>query len=101
MATKVSKQFTTVSVPTAGDTITTRHCFAKFRNLGANIVSISESANPTAAITAGSQTSLNPMASTGPIDFVILFPNTVYYVRAVSGATLCGVEEFPASKNEI
>lgn len=95
-------QFVTISVSTAGDTLVTRDRAYKIKNMGANIVSIGPSATlPTAAVTAGDQTSLNPVASTGPVDGVILFPNRTYSVRAVSGATLCCLEEIPLSMREI
>lgn len=87
------KRFKTFSVSTAGDTLLTRGKFCKLRNMGANVVSISDSANPTAAITAGDQSSLIPVASTGLTDGVVLRPYTTYYVRAVSGATLCACDE--------
>jgi hypothetical protein len=99
MATYVlAKQFTTISVTTTGDTVTTRGEFVKVKNLGANIVSYSESSSPTGAVTAGNQSSINPTPATGLPDSVILRPYTTYYVKAATGATLCGFEETWALK---
>ena len=95
-------QFLTISVSTTGDTLATGDKNYKIKNMGANIVSIGPTSTlPTAAVTAGDQTSLNPVAATGPVDGVILFKNRTYSVRAVSAATLCCLEEIPLSMREI
>jgi hypothetical protein len=97
MATEViSKEHTTISIGTSGDTVTTRGRHVRVRNMGANVVSFSTDANPTAAVTAGSQSSLNPIAATGGADEAILRPNKLYYFRANTGAVLCCFDEVHA-----
>ncbi len=94
--------FATISVSTSGDTLATGRNFYRLKNMGANIVSVGPNETAvTAAVTAGDQTSLNPVAATGPVDGIILFPNRIYAVRAVSGATLCCVEAILGKQDEI
>ena len=83
----------TASIAAGADTVTTRQHFVKVKNLGANVVSFSLAADPTGAFTAGAQSSINPAAATGPLDFAILQPNRVYNFHAATGATLCAFEE--------
>lgn len=96
----ISKNFTTISVLTTGDTVTTRHRFVKVKNLGANIISYSDSADPTGAVTAGAQSSIAAVPTTGVPDSAILAPGTLYYFKAATGATLAGFEEVPGTLSE-
>lgn len=89
----LAKEHTTISVDTTGITVTTRGRYVRVRNFGANVVSYSESANPTGTFTAGNQSSLNKLPATGGPDEVILRPNMLYYFRADTGACLCGFDE--------
>ena len=93
----IAKNFTTITVLSTGDTITTRHRFVKVKNLGANVISYSDSAAPTGAVTAGAQSSIVPVPSTGVADSAILAPGTLYYFTAATGSTLAGFEEIPAT----
>lgn len=92
-ANTLSKNFTTISISTTGDTVTTRDKFVTVKNLGANIVSYSESADPTGAVTAGNQSSILPAGATGAADTTSLLPYTKYFLKAATGATLVGFEE--------
>ena len=93
----ITKNFTTISVLTTGDTVTTRNRFVKVKNLGANVISYSDAADPTGAVTAGNQSSIAAVPATGVPDSAILAPGTIYYFKAATGATLAGFEEIPAS----
>jgi hypothetical protein len=92
----ISAEFTTISITNGagGDTIQTRGRHVWCKNLGANQVSISDSTTiPTGAATAGNQTTLNPLPTTGTADGVLLRPGKLYSLRANTGATLISCEE--------
>ncbi len=84
-----------MSVGTTADTLLTRGKYVRIKNLGANYISVGAS-DVTAAPTAAAQSSLPPVAATGALDSIILRPQTTYYVRAATGATLLGCEELEA-----
>lgn len=101
----MDKDHKTISVATTGDTVATRGDYVRVRNMGANVISFSEDASPTGAVTAGAQSSLNPVPTTGTPDEAILRPNTTYYFKAATGATLAcfdkvyGLPEFVQANN--
>lgn len=88
-------QFRTALVPiTTPDSVVTRR-FTKMRNLGANIVSIGEVNTISGPVTAGAQTSLNPVPATGVPDEILLAPGRTYFMVANVAAVLCSFEEVP------
>ena|SRR6185312_1545697 len=89
----LAQMFTTISILTTGDDVTTRQAWTRIKNLGANQVSFSEAASPTGAATAGNQSTLLPAAAGGKADDAILPPGSKIFLKAATGATLVALEE--------
>jgi hypothetical protein len=89
----IAAGYTTISITTGGDDVTGRGNWIRIKNLGANAVSFSDASSPTGAVTAGSQSSINPVPATGAADTSLIPPYTKMFFKAATGATLVGFEE--------
>lgn len=90
----IAQTFTTISILTTGDTVTTRGRYVKVKNFStSSVVSYSEAASPAGPITAGNQSSIQAAPATGVPDATQLRPNTLYNFRAGTATSLCGFEE--------
>ena len=89
----IASHHNTFSVATTGNTVQTRNFRVRIRNLGANAVSFSEISAPTGAVTAGQQSSVIPAGASAKVDDCYLWPNTLYNLKAATGATLVAFDE--------